>query len=232
MSIEPDLVKTTDDAFRNFDDFTRSLRPTDEETDRFYQIVLALSDATKINYRTLREAFEVDEQTLMAWSCRNLLEIAIFTKFALYSKANADEFVADRLIDASQIGTSLKKLELYLNPKLKVSAFDVMIEKFATQMRDEGITRTKYRTARELAEQVGMLEEYETMNKVCSKFVHPTAWSLFTADLGSLRFPDARDVFYGCGAQYFAMVFAEIAPHVRKWGLRHKPDEVVLPNGN
>jgi hypothetical protein len=50
------------------------------------------------------------------------------------------------------------------------------------------------------------------MNKICSEFVHPTAWSLFTADIGSERFPEARGVFYGCGAQYFAAVFAEIAP--------------------
>jgi hypothetical protein len=134
MSIEPELVRKTDDAFRDFDAFTRSLCPTDEETGRFYHIVSALSDATKVNYVTLRRAFEDDDQTLMAWSCRNLLELAIFTKFALCSKQNAAEFAADRLIDGLQIGTSLKKLELYLNPELKVSAFEPIIERFSKQM--------------------------------------------------------------------------------------------------
>jgi hypothetical protein len=224
MSIDPELVRKTDDAFRAFDTFTRSLSPTDEETGSFYHIVSALSDATKTNYVTLRKAFEDDEQTLMAWSCRNLLELAIFTKFALSSKANADEFAADRLIDGLQIGTSLKKLELYLNPQQVGSALDAVIDQFKKQMSDEGITRTKFHTVKELAKQVEMLDEYETINKVCSKFVHPTAWSLFTADIGSVRFPEARDVFYGCGAQYFVTVYAEIAPHIRKWGLKHKTE--------
>lgn len=224
MSIEPDLVRKTDDAFRHFDAFTRSLRPTDEETGRFFHVISALSSATKTNYATLRNAFERDEQTLMAWSCRNLLEIAIFTKFVLCSKVNADEFAADRLIDGLQIGTSLRKLELYLNPKLTISALDPVIERFAKQMSDEGVTRGTYRNAREIATQVGMLGEYEIINKVCSKFVHPTAWSLFTADMGAERFPEARDIFYGCGAQYFATVCAEIIPHIKKWGLRHRPD--------
>src|ERR1700729_406966 len=106
MSIAPELVKQADEAFREFDAFTRSLRPTDEETGRFYHIFTALSDATKTNYATLRKAFEDDEQTWMAWSCRNLLEIAIFSKFAISSKANADEFAADRLIDGLQIGAA------------------------------------------------------------------------------------------------------------------------------
>jgi hypothetical protein len=224
MSIEPELMKKTDDAFRHFDAFTRSLCPTDEETGRFYHIFSALSDATKINYGTLRKAVEDNEHTLMAWSCRNLLELAIFTKFALCSRRNADEFAADRLIDGLQIGTSLKKLALHLNPDLTASTFDTLIDRFAKQMSDEGITRTKYLSTRQLAEQVGMLEEYDTMNKLCSKFVHPTAWSLFTADIGSDRFPDARDVFYGCGAQYFATVFAEVTLHIKKWGLRHAPE--------
>ena len=149
MSIEPGLVKNTDDAFRNFDILTRSLRPTDEETGRVYHIVSALSEAAKSNYVTLRKAFEDDDQILMAWSCRNLLEIAIFTKFVLRSKANADEFAADRLIDGLQIGSSLKKLELHLNPELKVSALDNVIERFEKQMREEGVTRAKYQTARE-----------------------------------------------------------------------------------
>ena len=223
MSIEPELVKSTDDAFQNFDILTRSLRPTDEETGRLYHIVSALSEASKSNYVTLRKAFEGDEQTLMAWSCRNLLEIAIFTKFALHSKANADEFAADRLIDGLQIGISLRKLELHLNPELTVSALDDLIERFEKQMSDEGITRVTYQTARELAKRVDMSEDYETLNKVCSKFVHPTAWSLFTADIGSARFPEARDIFYGCGAQYFATVCVEITAHIKIWGLKYKP---------
>jgi hypothetical protein len=58
MSIEPEIVKKADDAFQEFDAFTRSLRSTDEETGRFYHVVSAPGDATKLNYVMLRKAFE------------------------------------------------------------------------------------------------------------------------------------------------------------------------------
>ncbi len=90
-------------------------------------------------------------------------------------------------------------------------------------MLAEGITQTKFLNTGQLAGAVGMKEDYETMNQVCSKFVHPTAWSILTEDIGSERFPDADELFYTCGAQYFATVMAEIMPHIRQWGLRHKP---------
>jgi hypothetical protein len=219
MALDPNVVDLADDAFRRLDVFTNSWPiPTDEETGRFYHVVSALSSAAKDNYRTLRKAFQADEQASMAWSCRNLLELAILTKFALACKSNADELAADRLIDGLRIGTALKKLELYLNPNLQGSAFDALIDRFTRQMQEEGITRTRFLDIRDLATQVGLRDEFETVNKVCSKFVHPTSWNLFTADLGSDRFPDARDVFFASGAQYFAMVYAEIAPHIKGSG--------------
>jgi Family of unknown function (DUF5677) len=216
------LLRIGDTALRGFEDFMRPLFPSDEESGRFFHVVSVLSDAAMSNYRDLRKAFLGDQQTLAAWSCRNLHEIAIFTKFALSSKENAAEFAADRLIDGHQIGTALKSLELALNPGLTVSALDPVIESFATQMKNEGVTRQKYLSTEKLAQQVGMRAEYETLNRLCSKFVHPTAWSLFTSDVALERFPGACEIFYGNGALHFTSVFATIAPHVRQWGLRHK----------
>ena len=207
MSIDYQLVRSTDDGLQRFEAFMRSQpTPTDEVTGRFYHVVTALSDAVLANYSVLRRALDNDDQTMMAWSCRNLLELAIFTKFALASRENAEEFVADRLIDAKQIGTNLRKLELSLNPSLAASAFDVLIATCNAQMDAEGITRSRFLNTRDLAGQVGLQDDYETMNQVCSKFVHPTAWSIFTAELGSARFPDARDIFYTCGAQYLSLI--------------------------
>ena len=226
MSIDPILITKTNEALRIFEEFMRSQPvPTDEASGRFYHIVTALADAVKMNYDVLRMALGNDDQTTMAWACRNLLELAIFTKFVLASEANANEFAADRLIDAKQIGINLKRLEFSLNPDLTTSAFDVLIDRVNEQMKAEGVTRNRYLSTRELAAQVGLLDDFEAMNQVCSKFVHPTAWSIFTAELGSARFPDARDIFYTCGAQYSATVMAEIMPHIGKWGLRHKPQD-------
>lgn len=105
-----------------------------------------------------------------------------------------------------------------------MSTIDAVLDRFQKQLSDEGITRTRYLDLKELATQVGMRETYDIVNKVCSKFVHPTAWSLLTADAGSKRFPEAQYVFYECGAEYFETIIAEIIPHIRQWGLRRSQE--------
>jgi Family of unknown function (DUF5677) len=223
MGFDPAHVRQTDEAFQYFVGFMRALRPIDEETGAFYHIVTALSDVARSNYLDLRRALDGDDQIVMAWACRNLLEVAIFAKYVIMSKENAKEFADARLIDGLDIANSLKKLELFQNQTLTVSSFELLIDAFTQQLTMEGVSRTSFLGTRELARKVGMQDIYETMNKVCSKFVHPTAWSILTSDIGSKRFPDARDLLFLCGAEYFSAVHAEIIPHVKKWGLHHAP---------
>jgi hypothetical protein len=225
MGFDPEQIRQTDKASQYFDGFMRTLQHTDEETGAFYHVVTSLSNVAKANYVALRRSFDDDDQIVMAWACRNLLEIAIFAKYILMSKENAKDFAEARLIDGLEIVKSLKKLELFQNPILDPSSFEPLIDNFTQQIIKEGITRTRFLGTSELAGQVGMQETYETMNKVCSKFVHPTSWSILTSDIGSARFPEARDLLFLCGAEYFAMVHAEIIPHIKKWGLHHAPTE-------
>jgi hypothetical protein len=149
------------------------------------------------------------------------------------SKTNADDFAADRLIDGVEIGKCLKRLEEVAKrndpaPETSVSQspgspYDSIVQQYTTELNSEGITRAKPTRMVDIAQSLKMTEEYECVNKLCSKFVHPTAWSLFTAESGAARFPEAGEIFFVCGAQYFASVFAEFLPHIRRWGLHHKP---------
>lgn len=224
MSIDPTLINGVDHSLVEFDKFIRLLpTPTTATANNFYHIVTALAREAMLNYQTLRGAFDDDAQVLMAWSCRNLLEIVIFTKYVLLSKANADEFAGHRFIDGLEIAEQLKALELYMNPSLTVSAFDPVITSFTTQMAAEGITRTRYLAVNEWANTVGMASEYKILNKVCSKFVHPTSWAILSANIGSARFPEAKDLLYGSGAHYFGDVFVEIKEHIKAHGAAHKP---------
>jgi hypothetical protein len=54
-------------------------------------------------YQQLRMGYNENNFPLMAWTCRNLLELAIFTKYVLVSEANARRFADNRLIDGCDI---------------------------------------------------------------------------------------------------------------------------------
>lgn len=241
MALDPEGIQKLDKQIAMCDAMLRAMPgPTDEEGGRFCHIMLVLVDAAQENYRKLREAFSADNQIGMAWACRNLLEIAIFSKYVLLSPENATEFADDRLIDALQIGIALRKLEQDAR-KARLSSLggqkdefqneddpydaDKVIEDFTRQLEIAGVSRRDPLHMSDLAKKVKMDDEYKAMNKVSSKLVHPTAWSLFTAEVGSKRFPGASEIIFMCGALYTSIVYEEFLPHVKKWGLRHMPPQ-------
>lgn len=241
MALDPEVIQKLDEQIATCDATLRSMPgPTDEERGRFCHIMLVLVDAAQENYRKLREALTTDNQIELAWACRNLLEIAIFSKYVLISSENATAFADDRLTDALEIGNALKKLEQDAR-KARLSSLcgkndglkneddpydaDKIIADFTRQLEIARVSRRKPLRVGDLAKIVELDDEYKAMNKVSSKLVHPTAWSLFTAEVGSKRFPGATEIIFMCGALYTSIVYGGFLPHIRKWGLRHGPPQ-------
>jgi hypothetical protein len=162
MLILPQLVTGVDDSARRFTALVNSFPiPTDEETGRFYHITTGLSRTALKNYDLLRRAFEDDAHDYLAWACRNLLEVAVFMRCVLSSKAKADEFASHRLIDGNQIVERLKTLELLMNPSLTSSGFDALLSEFKQKMSTEGVVQTAHLITRNWAKDAGMIEEFD-----------------------------------------------------------------------
>ncbi len=142
--------------------------PKDEETERSYHTCSVLAEGAIKNYQILRSALLSESQWACALGCRNLLEIRIVTNYVLLSKENAMSIAHDRLIDGKQLASSLKYLELRLNPGLATSQFDKKIAEFDKKMQDEGITRKNYKSTTEMAQAIDLADEYRRMNTLCS----------------------------------------------------------------
>ena len=93
-----------------------------------------------------------------------------------------------------------------------------LVQTITEMKRAEGVTRTRHLQMRDLAKEVSLESDFTTMNKLCSKFVHPTSWSLLNAGEETERFPSALDIFYSYGAKYVAHVLSEVRPHITKYG--------------
>lgn len=222
LPVNRKLIFGVDQSFHAFDVLIGSLpTPTDEATGNFYPIVTAISRAAMKNYATLRQAFDDDSYDLLAWSCRNLLELDIFMKYVLMSKANADEFATHRLIDGLEIAEHLQEFDLHANPS-PINDLDFTIGELKQKMAAEGMLLSRRLSTRQWAKIVHMGEDYDAVNKVCSKLIHPTAWAILTEGVGSDLFPEAREIFYGSGARYFMDIFVSIKEHIRQYGVNHK----------
>jgi len=73
----------------------------------FANLLTALLNSTLREYRHLKIGLE-KYTGLLAWACRNLLELYIFAQYVLISEENARRFVGDRLIDGLDIFESFR----------------------------------------------------------------------------------------------------------------------------
>jgi hypothetical protein len=150
------------------------------------------------------------------------LELNIFTQYSLASEANARRFIGDRLIDGIGIFQSFKEWQLSLTPGVATQELDETLRKAQEQMTMEGITAARYLSTRDLAITLGMADEYVCMNKVCSKLVHPTAWSVLAmSDEGELGL--LREILFNTGTRYGLQIGEKVKEHVEKHGLKPIP---------
>jgi hypothetical protein len=200
-----------------------SLKPYDDENYTFFEAVRELLDAALTNYGQLRLGYIESNCHLIAWACRNLLELLIFTKYVLNSKANAERFAHDRLIDGCEIIESLRDLELHCDPKADTSILDGWLASMTAQKTAEGVTAKRYLASGDLAKVVGMKEDYAAMNKVCSKLVHPTSWSVLAMNKGTNSFPQAHDILFASGVGYMSQIYLDTNAHNTNQGMKPNP---------
>jgi hypothetical protein len=212
-----------DDLYARLLAFGNSLRPVDESNAYFCQIVTELIDACLTNYRQMRQAHVDNNYPLLAWACRNLLELTVFMKYILSSEANARRFGADRLIDGVEIFTALRELELHYDPSTPTVPLDNAIAQMRAQMAAENVTESGHLAVGRLADQVGMAEEFRTVNRVSSKLVHPTAWSVLAVNAEVNSFPDAKDILFLSGVGYMAQMLIAAREHNNQHGMRPIP---------
>ncbi len=218
----PDVgIELVDKGFEQFREFGKSLTPLDNKTVWFCNLLVSLINSVLLEYHYLKIGYE-KRTMVLAWACRNLLELDVFTKYVLVSEANARRFIGDRLIDGNDIFTSLRMLQLHLNPNSDVTLIDQTVAAAKTQMATEGITASKYLATSSLAKAVGMKEDYACMNRVCSKLVHPTAWSVLTMN-NEGEFGRFRQIFFQSGATYGIQVYDAIEKHVDAHGAKPTP---------
>jgi hypothetical protein len=229
MTVLNKLVDAADKLSIRFDKMVESLPiPTEPEAGAFYHIVTAISRTAIKNYSLLREALDTDDQEHLAWACRNLLELDVFMKNILTSKQKMAEFASYRFIDGIQVLERLILLEKKYQREQHIlpsgtSQLSARLTEFNRQMNAEGLSQKAHLMTRTWAEPVGMLEEFDIINKVCSKLVHPTVWSVLTEDIGSARFPEAKELFFLYGSTYFSEMFNLLKEHLLQYGPKHKP---------
>ena len=214
MNDLPDAVR---EAFERVKEWGSGLKDKPTNTPYFRNMVmgLVLSMVKQQHYLTIGYQ---NSPLLLAWACRNLLELDVITQYCLMSPQNGLDFADDMWLDAIHIFESSRKWIQHTDPAKQTPELDQTIAKYHAEKTKRGLTRNKYLAVKELAVAVGMQAEYRAMYRVTSKLVHPTAFSLLAfAEEGELK--QLMPFMFHSGNSYALEVYKTVKPHVDKNGM-------------
>ena len=119
-------VELVDQAFAEV--WGLGVRVAECETDAvwFRGLLAGLLNSTLREYQHLKLGLRIST-ALLAWACRNLLELNIYVQYVLKSEANARRFAGERLADGVDIFDSFKAWAARNDPSLVTPAVDAAL---------------------------------------------------------------------------------------------------------
>jgi hypothetical protein len=161
-------------------------------------------------YLRLQEAArdERPDTSLLAWRARNLLELSVWATYFGRSRANALRLYEDAGRDVIDL---LEKFEKAIKEADTVAAIAEGKSDLLQRATNEGLQSLdgKFMRVEAAASECGLKDMFGTMNKLLSKFTHPTAMQILgTADEAKRALQ--RDVFHGLGCLFFVGAFTAV----------------------
>ncbi|MGA2883379.1 MAG: hypothetical protein ABSG13_30915 [Bryobacteraceae bacterium] len=187
----------------------------------FFNTITVLLRALRREYHYLNIGYTKDGR-LLAWACRNLLEIHLFTEYSLRSEAHARAFTDDQIVDALDIFSAFKTWIMSGDPNGTTPILDTTLVEMKQAKAQLGVTRTRYLRTEDIASELKRHDEYKHFNKVTSKLIHPTAYSLLSVQIDSEQLM-LKPYLYRTGTWYFTSAFKLIKNHVEKFGTAPPP---------
>jgi hypothetical protein len=142
-------------------------------------VLRAIKETVDFNLSELDRAYTDRQIGAVAWLSRNLLELAIWSEHCAVSKENAKEFLLDSARDACDV------LNIpdgpWLHNSLKPTR-QVLLDNAATDGFD---IEQDYARVSTVAMKLGRDDVFKHLNKMFSKYAHPTALAIFSATGGT-----------------------------------------------
>jgi len=186
LGIAPADLALLDEAFQS------APRPEDP-------LLAGLLEATVREYGHLRAGL-ADSTAMVAWACRNLLELNIYTQYVLQSEANARRFTEEGLTGGIEIFDAFQTWAARNDRSLVTAeiaaALASLLERKAEQ---EPAAPRRPLSIRYLSADAGLADEYANMTRVCALLIHPSPFPVLAgADEDSL--PLLRPALFRAGA--------------------------------
>jgi hypothetical protein len=178
------------------------------------QLLGALCFQVFSEYLRLQDAraAEPTDPSLLAWRARNLLELSVWSAYFAMSRENARRLYEEAGRDAKNVLDVFEQWgQVAGQPVDWLSAIGDSKNDLSRRAASEGIESLdgRYMRIEDAAGECGLRDMFKTMNKLLSKFAHPTAMQILGMaddEQQSLQ----RDTFYALGCCFFLGAFSAL----------------------
>lgn len=184
----------------------------------FPRLLAGLLSATLREYQHL-EAGLRQSTPMVAWACRNLLDLHIYTRYALASEANALRVFGERLRDGIETYDSFQTWLARNDPERITPGLDEASHAFLEQLADSGLDQTPPLKLKRVAAEVGLADEHANMSRLSQALAHPNAFSIFAGGEAEQIAP-MKPMLFRAGAGHGLEIFQAVREYVSEFGLR------------
>jgi len=168
-----------DSIVRKIVDNAQHIFPRDNQ-DIVSQIVRSVSLYAALQLRMVIDFYDYPLECI-AWVSRNLFEMNLIVEYSLKYPEKAKEFGLQKGSDEKEILERILSLQGN-NELLNTKPLEERIKHISKMLIKHGKENPKHFHVKTMATAVGMEEEYTAFFKLYSKYVHPSAWLIFSSE--------------------------------------------------
>lgn len=203
--IPDDELQLLDSAFADVRAFGMELQ---ERPSGSARLLTGLLNGTLREYRHLRLGLQ-HSTSMVGWACRNLLDLHIYTRYALASEEHAERLVRERLTDGIELFDSFQSWLARNDAELVPPEVPATIHELSEQLADAGLEETPLKLKRAAAE-VGLADEWANMARLTLKLAQPNAYLVLG---GEEEVAAWRPVLFRAGAGHGLEIFRLVREH-------------------
>ncbi|HWC95984.1 MAG TPA: hypothetical protein VG456_04525 [Candidatus Sulfopaludibacter sp.] len=183
--ISPEDLEALDQAFAAVREFGGEVRTSQAGESWYCEMLAGLLESAADQYSHMRLGLR-HSTGMLAWACRNLLELNIYTQYVLQSEANARRFATNRVADGIDTFDAFKSWLARNDASLVPVEVDATLEDLAVLRSQEDEPPQRLYSLKYLSAEVGLADEYAYMTKICGKLSQPGVFAV-TADEAQLQ---------------------------------------------
>lgn len=139
------------------------------------RLLTGLLNGALREYQHLRLGLK-HSSAMVAWACRNLLDLHIYTRYALADENGAPRLWGERLKDGIELYDSFQTWLARNDPELVPADVGPAIHSLTGQLADAGLTDAPPLKLKRAAAAVGLADEWANMARLTLKLAQPNAF--------------------------------------------------------